>query len=56
MRNFILDFFSPPSIEEQKERYIKKYGYPKRTVIFVSDNGAFGSLMGSEDLKEFLEK
>ena len=42
----IKDFFSPLTVQEQEERYLKLNGYPKETVTFSDRNGRLKQLIG----------
>lgn len=54
---WLIDYFFPPTIEEQKRRYIEKNGYPKESVIFYDyEAGSVGQLIGSEQFKRDIEK
>jgi len=52
---FILDIFNPPTIEEQREDYISKNGYPEQTVFFADSRGRLGSIIGKQTLRKFIE-
>lgn len=44
----LLDLLFEKSVDEQEKYYIKKYGYPKETKIFVDSQGRMSQIIGSD--------
>lgn len=45
-----LDLIFGKSVYEQESDYIKKYGYPKQTVVFVDSQGRMSQIIGSDTI------
>ena len=52
----ILGLFHSPTVDEQMEEYLKKYGYPKESVIFTDSRGRVSQLIGSDELLRTCER
>ena len=44
----LLDLLFGKSVDEQEEDYVKKYGYPKETKVFVDSQGRMSQIVGSD--------
>ena len=44
----LLNLLFVKSVDEQEKEYVKKYGYPKETKIFVDSQGRMSQIVGSD--------